>query len=259
MRFAATALFALYAAIGAPHTPGDATQVKDEDVVARMTKGTLEEREETVSKVVAFNLMARSADVRRVVAQELVRMNAEVARRQDNLARGISEPGAPAIGEYMGQLVQACAGTDDPVVIDGLLGAIDTGNMATSALARFGSTVLARVVEIANDERNPLKAFSALETLTKMLATHTVNSEEIGRVIAIARRGMSGEHSVFVWTAIVRLAVATGDPVLLDDVRAIASGTRAVPVAPSDISGERGRATIRRVAQGALAARGRSH
>lgn len=252
--FIAIVSYALCGASSTQQTTEAVTQVKVRDVLAVMTDGTLPERQGMMEQIVALRVMTKSAEVRRVVSQELARMNSEIAVRQNDIARGTTDPTAPDIGEYLGLLVQACAQTDDSLVLEPLLGVLDTGNLATDAVARFGSKALERVMQVAADQSKPRKAAGAVEVMSKMVAGRTVNQLEAARVVATGRRMMSATNTESVWFALMRLAFATQDGGLQSRVRAFADGTLVPSVAHGSAESA---ARIRRMARGIVEGKGR--
>jgi len=118
-----------------PAGPAFSQELDASQVLQTLATGSLADREAMIARLIETKTTVSSASIAGAVAQELVRVNAEVAERQRKIASGALDPEAPEIGEYLGLLVQACAMSAQPVVLDGLVGAIDTGNMATNAIA----------------------------------------------------------------------------------------------------------------------------
>jgi hypothetical protein len=222
--------------------------LRDKEVLRVMQQGTLEQRQQAMHAVIDTGSMSRSPEIRRVVAAELERMNKVVEQRQDKIVRGESDPGAPDIGPYLGLLAEACSSTDDPVVIDALIGVIDTGNMVESAVARFDGIALDRVAAVALSDAGPMKVSGALRVLTKMLDAGPKSAQERDRILAIAQNRMERTQHPIIWGSAIRLAVATGLPGLQAKVEAIAAGALILPGA----EGPEGMDLVKRSAEAAL-------
>ena len=78
-------------------------------------------------------------------------------------------PGAEGYGEgYYANLIWAVSSLKDVRSLNGLMGAITTGSMATSTLAGFGDAALDRVLEVFNSGEN-IARHSACGVLSEML------------------------------------------------------------------------------------------
>jgi hypothetical protein len=77
-------------------------------------------------------------------------------------------PLGESYGDYHADLIQAVASLRDPRSIPALLGAISTGDMATQALAAFGTSALDPVIEKLKS-RDAIERESAVGVLTEML------------------------------------------------------------------------------------------
>src|SRR5438132_4616370 len=119
----------------------------------------------------------KSEDITLAVVKLLGREN-RVAKEQNELflqrcAKNSSYcsrplPEAEGRSEYYAYLIMAVTGLKDPRAVDALLGAINTGNMATSALAAFGDAALDRVLEVFNTSDGTSRQ-SAGSVLAEML------------------------------------------------------------------------------------------
>jgi hypothetical protein len=142
----------LLCATGAGYNPQDAVKrnVSVEEVLRVLKVGTLPEREAVLEDVLALDAARKSVEILAAVAEELSRVNGVVKARAaawDKGERGPVEEGD--VGNYLYLLVSVASRSDNPIVIQPLLGVIDTGGMATDALARFGSQAFPFVVAIA--------------------------------------------------------------------------------------------------------------
>ncbi len=177
-----------------------------------------------MGRVVEVKAITKSAALAKAIGAELVRMNAVVIERQRRIAAGVTDPAAPAIGEYLGLLIQACAQSADPSVIDGLVGAIDTGYGATRALARFGPAASDRVLTVASSDVESVKVSGALTTLELMNQVGTLSPEQRARSANVIRARLSGQQSFIVFSAAIHAAAASEMADLRVRVEAIASG-----------------------------------
>jgi hypothetical protein len=193
-------------------------------VLEVLQTGSLAEREATMERVVEVKAITKSAALAKAIGAELVRMNAVLTERQRRIEAGVAVPEAPATGEYLALLVQACAQSADPSVIDGLVGVIDTGWGAMRALARFGPTAFDRVLTVASSGTKPMKVSGALITLELMNQTGTLSPEHRARGADVIRTRLSGRQSSIVFSSAIRAAAASDVVDLRERVEAIASG-----------------------------------
>lgn len=84
-----------------------------------------------------------------------------------------SEEDTEEYSEYYADLVGAVANLKDERAIPSLLGAADSGGMATRGIARFGKKALSPVLEQVNSRDSNL-ASGAVFAIREMLAMHTV-------------------------------------------------------------------------------------
>lgn len=101
--------------------------------------------------------------LKKVLFATLARENA-IVRQADRKNGTLTE----AYSEYYGDLIAAVAALRDPRSVDALVGAIGTGNMATSALAAIGSPAVDPVIEKTKDLDKRTRQGAAL-TLGKMV------------------------------------------------------------------------------------------
>jgi hypothetical protein len=196
------------------------------DVQRTLAIGSLAERETILKRVAESGLTAKSPQIAAAVAHELERVSALVDKRGEARWAGRPMPNASEdYSEYYPLLVRACAQSDDPVVIDGLIGAISTGRLAADALARFGVKALGRVGAVAATDRHPLRAGGALITLQLITETHELSPEHLRQIAGWTRQRMQGRQPALLWGIAARLALITGDPELVRRVNAIADGS----------------------------------
>jgi len=156
---------------------------------------------------------------------------------------------------YYGDLIAAVAALKDPRALRGLLGAMKTGNMATSALAAFGRLALGPVLEKLNDGRSDtLTRSAAVDVISKMLDSDNLPAEdsasrmEIGNALIKAARGKD---------PLVRLSAVEGLSKLPGaDITALLEGlAKDDPYQASSYGGAKGVYPVREAAKKALKVR----
>jgi hypothetical protein len=222
LRIAVAVAVAVAAALSLPAIA--AQQIDVNAAVQVLKSGTLSEREALVDRVIRTRAAASSAAMAQAVADELLRMSDVAAERQRRIAAGAPDATAPDIGEYLAALVQACSQSPEPVVIDGLISVIDTGNMAQAAIARFGALAFDRTSAVALHDDVPSRISGALYTLGKMAASGVLTQRQQTELVDVARARLQGVQPDVVWSAAMKLAIATGDPALRAKVQDIALG-----------------------------------
>ncbi len=105
---------------------------------------------------------SRPDQIRNGLVQLLQRENRVVQQAKTNHTR-LSE----GFLSYYGDLIQVVSAITEPSAIPALVGAIGTGNMATSALARFGATAIPAMCSLFASEDPELKE-GALYTVSKL-------------------------------------------------------------------------------------------
>jgi hypothetical protein len=99
-------------------------------------------------------------------------------RQEYAISHGPTNPASEPYGDYLGDVVAAVAALRDPRALNGLLGYIETGDIATRGLAALGRDSLDSVLQIVNSEDRGLGS----ETVRKMGATRVL-SEMLDRDI----------------------------------------------------------------------------
>jgi len=206
-----------------------------------------------MQRVVEVEAIKKSPELTRAVAAELDRVNNIVAQRQRDIVAGISDPSAPSLGPYLGLLVQACAQSDSPAVIEPLVGAIETGNTATRALARFGPAALNQVLALAEGDISAMQMVGVLRTLGQMQQLGKLLPGDELRVSDTVRQVLYTQRPFVVLREAIDLAVTSSQTDLRERVAAIASGN----VVPDIVDHKELTAELRRAAQSALSRRPR--
>ena len=209
------------------------------EVLQVLKVGTLAEREAALADVLALDAARKSVEILAAVAGELSRVNAILEAREQAWRNG--KPGPAEEGDlrnYYHLLVSVVSGSENPIVIQPLIGAIETGGMARDALARFGSRAFPFVTAIARNHAEAMHIHGALLTLEKMVTTGVLSPREKTEVVLLAAERMEGTQRDVVWSAAMKLALATGDKDLRTTVERIADGTLVVSTSgEEDMSG----------------------
>lgn len=139
---------------GVPQAP----ETRLEAIMRSIAAGGLQNEIEAFDRLEAFRVSegARRADLGSRVNLGFIKLLGWVNAyyRQDQALpsqppsdRGKGEEGDSALGEFLGNAIGAVAGLHDPRGIPALLDDIETGNMATEALAAFGDRVVPALME----------------------------------------------------------------------------------------------------------------
>jgi hypothetical protein len=218
----------LLSATGAGYNTQDAVKrnVSVDQVLRVLKIGTLPEREAVLADVLALDAAGKSVEILAAVAGELSRVNSVVHAREAAWVKGERGPVEEGyLGNYHFLLVSVASRSENPIVIQPLLGVIDTGAMATDALARFGSRAFPFVAAIARNHADEMHVCGALRTLEKMLTTGVLSPAERAEVCRVASARMEGTQPTVVWLTAIPLSLATGDQRLRTIVERIAGGT----------------------------------
>lgn len=106
-------------------------------------------------------LYANDPNLEKIKAlQEMTKQLDSVSQHEGRIDEETSETYADLVGQV--------AALRDPRAVPALVGAINTGGMATDALAAFGDAALDSVIVVTH-EKDELRVFSALFTLEDML------------------------------------------------------------------------------------------
>jgi hypothetical protein len=101
-------------------------------------------------------------------------------------SHGPTNPASEAYADYLGDLVAAVAAIHDPRALNGLLGYIETGDIATRGLAALGRDSLEPVLQIVNSVdrglgRETARRMGATRVLSEMLDPDIVQIDEASR------------------------------------------------------------------------------
>src|SRR5712691_1495928 len=121
-----------------------------------------------------------------------------------------SDPSLPAPdghGSYFGELIDIVASFKDERAIGALSGAIDTGRIATSALAAFGQASLTTVITILNAGEAGHRIGAAV-VLGQMLTPDNIGA--VSDLVSLARMKQALVGAGFDNNKYVRMAVADG-------------------------------------------------
>lgn len=97
--------------------------------------------------------------------------------------------------DYYGDLIAAVSSLKDLRAVDGLIGAIGTGGMATGSLAEFGNPVLDRV--IAKAERGTLdERLGSIDVLSRMLEGNIFANDPAAKnkIVATLEKASKDRH-----------------------------------------------------------------
>lgn len=165
---------------------------------------------------------------------------------------------SPDLGEYLFAVVNRLAQFHDPAVLGPLMAFINTGTRAMDAIADFGEEAVAEVLIVASARSDVADAGSAMLTLKRMLervsVRHPLSADSKRRITGVANDGLRGSQTFGILFPAIQLAVATGDPVLIQRVKRLASDERAAT--ELGIVDQRQIQALRALASKALAARG---
>lgn len=192
------------------------------------------------------------------VIEEADRYRRELDQRRLAIREGKALPPRADEGEYLFMVLDTLAQHHDPIVVKPLVAFIASGNRVTDAIADFGEDAVSDVLIVASGGNDDAAAGSAMWTLKKMLERASVRrpltADSRRRITGVASDRFRGTQTAAILSPAVRLAVATGDPVLIQRVKVLASDDRAVrELGINDPGRIRG---IRFAARTALAERG---
>jgi hypothetical protein len=165
------------------------------------------------------------------VIEEADRYRRELDQRRLAIREGKALPRAADEGEYLFQVLDTLAQHHNSAVVRPPVAFIGTGNRVMDAIADFGDQAIADVLVVASS-RNDDAAGPAMLTLKKMLERSSVryplSTDSRRRIVGLASDSLRGTQTFAVVLPAVLLAVATGDPVLIQRVKVLASDDRAV-------------------------------
>ncbi len=202
----------------------------DQGQLAReLETGTGDQRAAAVRAISRIPATQRSPAVLTALINEVARLAAERDERMTTLTNGGTvEPLLP-YPEYRFAVLEPLTQSDDPRVITALMSFITSGGKVTRALAGFGELAVAEVEALALldgstafDRGRISGALQTLQTMSQGPVRNPLTSASVQRLVEVARRRLTGVQHFLIVRAAVGLAVATGDPSLIQRVRAIA-------------------------------------
>ncbi len=152
---------------------------------------------------------------------------------------------------YYGDLVLAVSSLRDPESLDALLGAIKTGDMATSAIAAFGSKAVAPLIELLRSS-DPFLRESATDVLSEMLEPsyiRAVSATPIREQVKQALLKSAADPSHYVRLAAIPGLLKLGDA---DCVSTVENLSENDPTDASMYGGKSGYYPVREAAKAAL-------
>lgn len=207
--------------------------VDEASVVAALANGSAEERTAAVAAIRQVPVAERSAAVLNALLQELDRLHQHLEDRQLALLTG--QPLAPSAdhSEYLFNVLDVvCQQKDDSAIIRPLLPFVGTGNRVVDTLAAFGELAVADVSAIAESGlASQSDVHSALLVLRRMLerpGIDPLSAQSRARVRKIAGDRLTGSQKDTVVMMAIDLAVASGDPQLVQRVQQLARDPAAV-------------------------------
>ncbi len=202
-------------------------------VVSALANHSAEERTAAVGAIKKLPVAQRSESVVGALLQELERLRQQLEERQLALLTG--QPLAPSAdhGEYLFSVLDVVTQhKDDVSIIRPLLPFIGTGNRVVDTLAGFGELAVADVTAVAESGlATQLDVHSALLVLRRMLerpGNHPVGASSKAQIAKVATERLSGAQKDTVVMMAIDLAVASGDPQLLQRVQQLARDPAAV-------------------------------
>ena len=216
-----------------------------------LESGSLDERAAAVVEVLRARSGPPSRDLILALANELVRVNAVVARRRLPARQPSgAEWDSADIGDYYGDLVHANTLFDSDATMVALTGALQTGRMATDAVAAYGPRALPRVMQLLDDRTaDSGERAGAGRVIERMLLTERLDAGSRRQVESLVSGVLARPEHVVVAMMAIDVAVATKAPGLLETVRRIADNPSAAELEGDD---PRARGMIQRRARTAL-------
>ena len=198
-------------------------------IIKALEGGSLNERATAVAAVVHARAGPPSGDLIVALANELSRMNGVVSRRRSPaVAPSGSEWDTAGVGEYYGDLIQANTLFESDATMIALTGALQTGRMATNAVAAYGASALPLVMRLFGDgvadvgERN-----GAGRAIERMLLEGRLDAGLRRQVESLVGAVLARPEHVIVVMIAVDVAVATKEPGLMAIVRRLADNPSA--------------------------------
>lgn len=173
---------------------------------------------------------------------------------ENPLANGTTMQLPEEYTEYYADLIAAVATLRDPRAVNALIGAVESGGMATGGLGKLGSAAYGPTVALLSSSKDDSTRESALYVLSAMLdGLAAANPEGKGLQVAIAnhlRRGLSDASFGVRMAALDGIAKLPADSPTLQKLEAMAA---ADPYEASQAGGDRGVFPVRGAAKRALA------
>ena len=229
-RFMAVA--GVVACLSAPGKDTLASQAPSDDVeqILKALRSTeVDEQAQAVARIESSAILREEDRVRVELMAALDRANREYFASWRDGGSAYTE----ARGELRLALLDAVIALNDDRAISVLVDAVDTGNDAHGALAAFGDAAVARVLDAYADARAEaedhlgLQRFMLFNTMKLMVAGGWIDGAAREKIAAAVREFLdppvtSGTNDAWTVMGGVDLAMALGDPALVDRVEEIA-------------------------------------
>jgi hypothetical protein len=178
-------------------------------------------RREAVTKILAIAPSERLPVLVENVVRELTRLQGLPGEGAGEVPRGSD---LESSFEYYADLVEIASSSENPIVIEPLVRAIQTGGPAFIALARFGDAAAPQLLAAARARKaDPDFVWSSLITFRMMIEQHPMlsASSRVG-IAALARDSLIGTRHTAVLQRAIEVVVALRDVTFVPDLTRIA-------------------------------------
>lgn len=195
-----------------------------------LTTGNAAARAEALGRILATRPDARTPDIWKALRDELNRVVACLDAQKPSPAQRRKlhcDVGIPHSedSDYLPDLISAVSQSDDPASIPTLIRVAPGHESALVALVNFGDAAAPALIDSALSSRSGpwvSEDSGAMFAMGKMLVADHIGAVNRARIVDTARSLL---HDKFTWInepSVVYLALATGDPVLRDEVTRMA-------------------------------------
>lgn len=245
--------------------PSDLSPDERDRILGMLGDGSPDERGDAVLAIQRIPVEERDRDILQALTAEATRLAAQLEERGKKLDEGEQVGPWPYPEMHLRDVLELLAESHDSRVIPALFPFITTGSIVQSALASFGEPALEYLFEAVavNDEpANVLRLNAAFYTLQIMLdgesgsepltVRNPISSASRQRIEDVAWQWLTPERERDPWIVggVTGLAVATGNPGLIERVSALAIGDATAQ--PLDLMDPADLARIQRQAAEAL-------
>lgn len=178
-------------------------------------------RREAVTKILAIPPPERLSILVENVVRELARLHELPGEGADEVPRGSDHASS---FEYYADLVEVASSSENPIVIEPLVRAIQTGGPAFVALARFGDAAAPQLLAATRARKaDPDVVWSSLITLRMMIERHpTLSASSRVGIADLARDNLIGTRHTAVLQRAIEVVVALRDVTFVPDLTRIA-------------------------------------